>query len=190
MEKQMKFVKKVKFSKKEIILWMVAMIALYLSYHLSDAHIISLFAFILGVSALLFLAKGEPIGQVLVIVFSTLYAIISYKYRYYGEIFTYVGMTVPSALVTAIIWYKHPHSHKETVVKIAKLTPTKRLLIWILTPMVTLVFYAVLRYFQTPSLLVGTLSITTSFIASMLMFFRSRIYGYFYALNDIVLIIL
>lgn len=183
-------IKNVKFNKNEKLFWVLSITLLMISFGISQSNLLYLVASILGVTALLFLAKGEPVGQLIVIVFSTLYAIISFRYRYYGEIFTYVGMTVPSALITAIIWYKNPHKQDETVVRIHKLSAFKKWMIWILTPVVTFAFYHVLKYFETPNLLVGTASISTSFVASILMFFRSKYYGVFYALNDIVLVML
>ena len=61
---------------------------------------------------------------------------------------------------------------------------------WLLTAAVTVLFYFILKYFNTSNLLISTLSITTSFIASYLTMRRSRFYALAYSLNDIVLIIL
>ena len=54
----------------------------------------------------------------------------------------------------------------------------------------TAVFYFILKYFKNANLIMSTVSITTSFLASYLTFCRSPFYALAYASNDIVLIIL
>ena len=49
-------------------------------------------------SALVFVSKGNPVGQILTIVFAVFYGIISFTYSYYGEMITYLGMSAPMAL--------------------------------------------------------------------------------------------
>ena len=55
---------------------------------------------------------------------------------------------------------------------------------------VTVIFYFILRYFNNANLFFSTISITTSFLASALMLFRSSAYALAYGANDIILIIL
>ncbi|MBQ6860761.1 MAG: hypothetical protein IJO08_03855 [Clostridia bacterium] len=51
---------------------------------------------------LIFNAKGNPFGQFLMVIFSMLYGIISFNFKYYGEVITYLGMTMPMALFALI----------------------------------------------------------------------------------------
>ena len=60
----------------------------------------------------------------------------------------------------------------------------------LLTLAVTLVFYFILRYFNTANLIPSTISVTTSFAAVYLTFRRSAYFSLLYAANDIVLIVL
>lgn len=60
----------------------------------------------------------------------------------------------------------------------------------LLTLIVTVVFYFILKYFNTANLIPSTLSVTTSFLAVYLTFRRSPYFALAYALNDIVLIVL
>lgn len=179
-----------KLNKNEIILWVLSVLLLSVSFIITKSNPLYLAASITGISALLYLAKGEPLGQILTIVFSILYAIVSYQFSYYGEMMTYLLMTLPSAFIATIIWVKHPHEQKKTVVRVSKLTLKKFILLILLTPIVTFLFYVLLKHLETPNLLISTLSISTSFVASILTFFRSRYYALFYALNDLVLITL
>ena len=121
--------------------------------------------------------------------FSILYGIISWQFRYWGEMITYLGMTLPMAIWSTITWIKNPAKNGKEVA-IQKLTTKNIIVIIILTIIVTVVFYYLLYIFNTPNLLFSTISISTSFIAACLTMMRSSYYAIGYAANDIVLIIL
>ena len=72
--------------------------------------ILSVIASLIGATSLLLNAKGNPVGQALSVVFSILYAIISYSFAYYGEMITYLGLTGPMALAAFISWIRNPFS--------------------------------------------------------------------------------
>ena len=61
---------------------------------------------------------------------------------------------------------------------------------WILTAIVTVIFYFILKHFGTANIIPSTISVTTSFIAVYLTFRRSPFFALAYAANDIILIIL
>ena len=49
------------------------------------------------------------------IVFSILYGIISFRFRYWGEMITYLGMALPMAVWSAITWLRHPAESGDAV---------------------------------------------------------------------------
>lgn len=147
-------------------------------------------ALLVGATSLIFIAKGEPIGQILTVIFSLLYAAISLEQRYYGEMITYLGMTMPIAAMAAVSWLKNPYEKNKSEVKVSRLSKKCITAMWLLAAVVTFAFYFVLKFFETPNLFFSTVSIATSFIASYLTLFRSPFYAVAYAANDIVLIIL
>jgi len=149
-----------------------------------------LFATTLGVVALLFLAKGNVWGQILCIIFCILYGIISFETRYYGEMITYVCMSLPMAVVSTVSWLKNPSEKDKSAVEIHKLTKREKILSIIFSIIVTWIFYYILKAFNTANLTVSTLSITTSFLASYLTYYRNPYYAFWYGINDIVLIVL
>lgn len=177
------------FSLFEWLLWGVSVGVIIFSFFFSqDRYIVTLIASLLGVTALIFLAKGNVVGQFLTIVFSLLYAIVSIRFRYWGEMVTYVFMSLPAAVFSCVSWLKHPSKESKNEVEVGSMTAKKWLFTSLLAVVVTVLFYFVLRYFDTPNLWLSTLSVTTSFFASALLFLRSRYYAVAYALNDIVLI--
>ena len=179
------------FSKTEIILWGASVALITVSFCLFDREsLLTLLASLIGVTSLIFNAKGNPFGQLLMVIFSLLYGIISYSFSYYGEMITYLGMTMPMAIFALISWLKNPYNGNRAEVRVNAISKKETLLLWVLTGIVTLLFYFILEYFDTASLPVSTLSVSTSFLAVYLTFRRSPYFALAYAANDIVLIIL
>ncbi len=174
----------------EWCLWAVSMVVVAGAYLVAPVmEYITLAASLIGVTSLIFLAKGLLIGQVLVIIFSLLYGVVSYQNAYYGELLTYVCMTAPMAVVALISWARHPY--KDTAeVEVAKVTARQVVGLLLLSVVVTVAFYFILRELGTANLWVSTLSVTTSFVAVGLTALRSPYYAIGYALNDVVLIVL
>ena len=124
------------------------------------------------------------------IIFSLLYGIISYTFAYYGEMITYLGMTMPMAIFALISWLKNPYKGNKAEVKVNTISKKETVFMYIGTAMVTILFYFILKFFNTANIVPSTLSVTTSFLAVYLTFRRSPYFAIAYAANDIVLIIL
>ena len=175
-------------------LWMTSLAVTLLSYLLSylfsgSGDLLNLIASLIGVTALIFVAKGHVLGQLLTVVFSVFYGIISVIFTYYGEMITYLFMTTPMAIVAAVEWIKNPYKDTQEVT-VHKVTKKQLAIMWLLAILITALFYFILKALNTANLFFSTLSITTSFVASYLTFLRSPYYAIGYSANDIVLIIL
>lgn len=179
----------IRLTEFEWLLWLGSAAMITVSYLFAGEYdILTLIASLIGVTALIFTAKGNVLGPVILIFFSLFYGYISFTQQYYGEIFTYVGMSAPVSAVSVITWLKNPYSSNE--VKVSKLTTKTMTVLLIATVVVTVLFYFILKVFGTASLIISTISVATSFLASMLTTLRSPFYAAAYALNDIVLIVL
>lgn len=179
------------FTKSEIILWCVSIALIVVSFIVFDREMyLTLAASLIGVTSLIFNAKGNPFGQFLMAIFSILYGIISFTFAYYGEMITYLGMTAPMAVFALITWLKHPYKGNKSEVKVNRLKIKEIVFMSILTVIVTLSFYYILKVLNTGNLALSTISVTTSFLAVYLTFKRSAFYALAYAANDIVLIVL
>ena len=179
------------FSIFEICLWCCSVLFTVISFAVFDReNYIMLAASVIGATYLIFNAKGNPIGQVLLIIFSVLYGIISYGFSYYGEMITYLGMSTPMAILALISWLRNPYNGNRTEVKINSLNKKEALFMSVLTDVITIIFYFILKYFHTANLILSTVSVTTSFLAVYLTFRRSRFFTLAYAANDIILIML
>lgn len=172
-------------------IWCVSAFLISLSFFAFDGGSpLKFIASVIGITALLLCAKGNPIGQLLVIVFSVLYAVISYSFAYYGEMITYVGMSGPMAVLALISWLRNPYEGKRSEVKVNSIGGYETVFLSILSIAVTVAFYFILKHFETANLIPSTISVLTSFVAVYLTFRRSPYYAVAYAVNDVVLMIL
>lgn len=178
-----------KFTKFEIGLWMVSVLTMTLGFIIAKQGVLHFIASLVGVTGLIFHAKANVVGPALLVVFAALYGIVSLQNRYYGEMITYLLMSAPMEIVAIVEWLKHPHQESAEV-EICSLSKGKKIGLAVSTALVTVAFYFILSALDTASIWVSTLSVTTSFLAAALTFFRSPYYAIGYLFNDVVLIIL
>lgn len=179
------------FSTGERLLWGGSVLLILAAFFVFDrANYLNLAASLIGVTSLIFAAKANPVAPALMIIFSALYGIISFGFSYYGEMITYLGMTLPMSVLSLVSWIRNPFNGSRSEVKVNRVHRKEVLLMFALSIIVTAAFYYILKAFGTANLLLSTLSVTTSFIAVYLTFRRSPFYALAYAANDAVLIAL
>lgn len=177
-------------TKYDIMLWVASVIAIVLAFTLSSSRdYLTLVSSLTGVTSLMFIVKGSVVGQFITVVFAVFYGVVSYYFKYYGEMITYLGMTVPAAIVAIISWLRHPFKDSAQVA-VGTLNAKKITAICVVSAAVTVAFYFILRALGTTNLIISTVSVTTSMLASCLTFLRSPFYGLGYAANDVVLIVM
>ncbi len=173
-------------TKKEWLLWLGSLLIVILSNLVSGSvDVLTLVAVCVGITSLIFAAKGNVWAQILMIVFSILYGIISWRFRYWGEMITYLGMTMPMAVWSTITWIRNP-SKNGNEVEIQKLNRKHIAGLSVFS----VAFCYILHVLDTPNIVFSTISVTTSFLAASLTMLRSSYYALGYAMNDIVLIVL
>ena len=178
-------------SVKEWWLWSISMLIVTVSNLVGGSFdVLTLAATWVGITSLIFAAKGNVWAQFLMVAFSILYGIISFRFRYWGEMITYLGMTLPMAAWSAVTWLRNPSAGSKSEVAIRKLEKKHFLFLLVLSIVVTGAFYFILRWLETPNIVFSTLSVTTSFLAASLTMLRSSYYALGYAANDLVLIVL
>ncbi len=174
----------------ERFLWILSLCTVGGSYLLAPGgDLLSLVASLIGVTALIFVAKGYVFGQVLTVVFAVFYGIISFIFRYYGEMITYLCMTTPIAVAAIVSWLRHPYKDSKEV-QVRHLKGRDVVLLALFSTAVTIVFYFILKGLGTANLIPSTISITTSVLACSLTVLRSPYYALAYGANDVVLIVL
>ena len=174
----------------EFILWVVSIVVVIVSFIVpEEKDYLTLVASLIGVTALIYVSKGYVAGQVLTVVFAVFYGIISFHFRYYGEMITYLCMTAPIAVMAVISWARNPYKGTKEVT-VNKMTKKQVCLMWLYALLVTVAFYFILNALGNENLIVSTVSVTTSFLASYMTYMRSPYYAIGYSANDIALIVL
>ncbi len=95
---------------------------------------------------------------------------------------------MPIAVLSIVSWIRHPYEKGGSEVKIHKLTKLQTGVMWLLTAVVTAIFFFILQALGTPNLAVSP-SLPV-FWRPTVMLFRNSYYALAYAANDIVLIVL
>ena len=99
-------------------------------------------------------------------------------------------MTMPMAVFALISRLKNPYNGNKAEVKVNRLKKNEPIFMWLITAAITIIFYFILKAFDTKNIIPSTISVTTSFLAVYLTFRRSPFYAIGYAANDVVLIVL
>lgn len=129
------------FTKEERLLWVSSVVLIIGSFCIYDReNYLTLSASLIGVTSLIFNAKGNPFGQLLMVIFSLLYGIISYSFSYYGEMATYLGMTMPMAVFALVSWLRNPYEGNRAEVKVNRISRKETVFMWILAALVTVIF--------------------------------------------------
>lgn len=177
--------------KSEWIIWGFSLVLVIISNIIAGkVGFVTFMGPVIGVTALIFVAVGNVWGQILTVIFAVFYGIASWELKYYGEVITYLCMSAPIALMSVVSWLKNPYEKGKSEVKISRLTKRQAIICFVLTAIVTFIFYFILKALGNASLIPSTVSVATSFLASYLMFYRNSYYAVAYAANDIVLIVL
>ena len=103
---------------------------------------------------------------------------------------TYLGMSLPMAVWSAVTWLKNPAAGNGSEVAIRRLEKRQALIVAGLSVLVTGAFYFILRWLRTPNLAFSTVSVTTGLLAAALTMLRSSYYALGCAANDLVPIVL
>ena len=179
------------FTRGELALWGTStalILAFFLAYDRTQFGILA--ASLIGVTSLIFNAKGNPFGQLLMVCFSALYGIISFSCGYYGEMATYLGMTAPMAVFALVSWLRNPYDGNRAEVQVKRLERRDAVRIVILTVAVTAVFYFILAALHTTRLTPRPLCVPPGCRAPFLTLPRSPGAAAASAPNDLVLVVL
>ena len=169
-------------SRREWALWLASLaVVLIANLMTPELDPLTVTAALVGVTSLVFAAKGNVWAQILMILFSILYGVISFLFHYWGEMITYLGMTLPMVVWSTVTWLKNPSKENGSEVAIQTLARRHLAALAASTVAVAAVFYYILKLLDTPNLFFSTVSIITSFLAAALTMLRSSYYAVGYA---------
>lgn len=108
-----------RMTKREWTLWVVSIAIVVMSNIMTGrVDALTLTAACIGVTSLIFATQGNVWAPVLMTIFCIQYAIISYRFRYWREMFTYLFMSLPMFVWSIMTWLKNAGSSSDGVVEI------------------------------------------------------------------------
>lgn len=187
MEKIKLFFKNLKWYDYVILaVFIITMLTVGLVFH---SNAITILNAILGSVGVYFIAKANIVGQFITTVQVILYLIISYFNGLYGEVIISAFIMFPFYIVTIILWFKNLNKKSENVgeVRINKgLTWKEWVIMLVCVGCVTVAIFFLLRHFNTRLLVLSTLSVAFTVIASYLSVRRSEFSFIFYIISNII----
>lgn len=177
------------WTKFEIALLSSSLITLIISGIVCSSALLTIICSITGMLCAINQARGKIISQFIGLILVALYSIVSFQNKFYGEVLIYIFIMLPLFISGIISWIKN--LNKETnIVNPNELTKKEWIILTIISIILFIGLYYLLKYFNTSQLFVSTLSLVTSLFATYLVARRSK-YGFlFYIGNDIILFIL
>ena len=110
----------------DITVWCLSVTLVIISYFLSaEPNILNTITSLVGVSALIFVAKGQVLGQILLAAFALLYGTVSIFQSYYGETAICLFLSLPLAAFAIITWYKNPYDESGKAIASKEKAETK-----------------------------------------------------------------
>lgn len=135
------------------------------------------------------LSKGKVESYFVGFVSVFFYGIVSYNQGYYGELLITAFLTFPIMIIGIISWLRH-QDEEDDIVIINSLSK-KEISIVLLSQLVLFwAYYFLLKVFNTDLLVISSISVVTSVLASYFEARRSEWSLFSYIANDVVIIIL
>lgn len=121
--------------------------------------------------------------------YTCFYSIVSFNQRYYGELILTIFLTIPMMIFGIISWSKNQDKEADVVI-INSLSRKEVSIVFGLQVILFWGYYFLLKAFNTELLIVSTISVVTSVLASYFEARRSEISLFCYIANDLVIITL
>lgn len=135
------------------------------------------------------MSKGKVESYFIGIISVFFYGIVSYNQGYYGELLITIFLTFPMMIIGIVSWLKHQDKDEDVVI-ISSLS--KKEIVFAFSSQLILfwVYYFLLKAFNTDLLMISSLSIVTSVLATYFEARRSELSLSCYVANDLILITL
>ena len=175
----------------EIVFLFASLLGLTLCFIFElDKNVLSFITSLVGVVSVLLVAKGLVIAPFINIAYNILYSIVAITQRYYGEAIIYIALMIPISLFSIISWLRNKNKNNNALVEQNSIHGKEYLYLAIVTMVSTVAFYFLLKALNTNELIISTLSLITSAVASYLMLRRCKYYALGFVANDIILIVM
>lgn len=175
----------------ELVFMVVAVLIATIPFLIfKEKNILSLICSIIGIISMIFISKGFVYAPILGVIYDALYIAVSWSQNYYGEVIIFAFIMIPMELFSVFTWLKNKNKQEQELVQTNKLHKKEVGILIILSIVITISFYFILRALNTKELFINTISLTANFIGVYLMFRRSKYYALSYFVDDLIAITL
>ena len=173
---------------EKLYLFVGIVVGILTSIIFNGAIIDSLYTITYLTTAIL-MSKGKVESYFIGIISVFFYGIVSYNQGYYGELLITIFLTFPMMIIGIISWLKHQDKDEDVFI-ISSLS--KKEIVFAFSSQLILfwVYYFLLKAFNTDLLMISSLSIVTSVLATYFEARRSELSLFCYVANDLILITL
>ena len=176
------------WTKFEIIFLFIGTLLSLVLTPIFNGTIIDLLYTLLYFWTALLLAKGKYFCYIIGIISTFFYSYVSYVNNYYGEIIISMCCTLPLMIIGLINWLKNQDDTKTVIIK--EITKKEFVIVLISQAVMFGGYYYLLKLFNTNNLIISSLSIVASLIATYLTARRSEKGFIGFIINDLILITL
>lgn len=135
------------------------------------------------------MSKGKVESYFVGIISVFFYGIVSYNQGYYGELLITIFLTFPIMIIGIVSWLRH--QDKDDNIVIISFLSKKEITIAFTSQLILFWgYYYLLKLFNTDLLIISSLSVVASVLASYFEARRSEISLYCYIVNDLIIITL
>ena len=142
---------------------------------------------ILGILCVFTQAKGKIVTQFLGILYFSLYSVISYTQKYYGEVILYILMMIPMYIYGVIHWLKNKDVKATDTVLVRSNLSKKEWIVFTLSIVpLTVIVYFILKALDTAEVMISTLSFVTLVPSVYLLSRRCKWNQVAFLINDFI----
>ena len=135
------------------------------------------------------MSKGKVESYFVGFVSVFFYGIVSYNQGYYGELIITIFLTFPIMIIGIISWLRNQDKEEDTII-INSLSKREIVIVFLSQLLLFWIYYILLKTFNTDLLIISSISVLTSVLASYFEARRSELSLFCYIANDLVIITL
>ncbi|MBO4228764.1 MAG: nicotinamide mononucleotide transporter [Clostridia bacterium] len=176
---------------REWVLWLLTVgpvVAVFLL--VPDPDWLTLCSAVIGITSVLLIAKGWVLGEFLTAAFTGFYGAVAAFNGFYGEVISAFAITLPLSVLSIIAWIRHPFPESGEVEVGGRIPKKQIVLLLVMTPLIAVSFFFLLRSLGTVNAEIGTASVALNAAAAFMKIARNPYFPLVYGVNDLVLITL
>lgn len=173
----------------EICFYLLGVTAVTILAILFKSSALTIILSLFGISYVFLVSKKFKYAILVCIVYTSLYVVQSALYKNWGEFILNLGIVIPLLLASVVSWFKQ-NDKDSLVVKGKQVSWKEFLIVLIISVILSIAFYFILKCFNTPNLIVATFSVAVTILGNYLLMRQCPYMFYIYILNCIVVILI